>query len=497
MERTKFAPPPHWPPDACEFVQRLLAENQELRRALGLALADITELRAGLEKANAEIRELKSKLSTNSRNSSSPPSKDPPGTPSRDSQPTGRKPGAQKGHKGVGRSLLPPERVNERKDIFPEVCPHCHASLPKGDPETQPFRPFQQVDLPERVDVVVTEFRLFTCTCGECGQAVTAAMPPEAGSTVVGLRLKAFMGLLSSRYHLSKTLIQELLVDLFGPEAHFSRGCISEAEKEVAEALAHAHAEAKEHLQKAEAINVDETSWFLKHKLHWLWVAVTDALTVFSIDPNRSRGAFERFLGNFEGFIISDRFSAYRRLSPQERQLCWAHLKRDFQKLIDRQGGAESIGRWALREIEVMFGLWHWYLEGVMDEQELRKEFATIRARFRRLLQAGEETTDPKAAKFCKNLLEIWPALWNFLNRPDILQPTNNRAEQAIRPGVINRGLSLGSQAERGLRFVERMLTTVATLRRQGRHILGFLEGTLLAYRTGAFPPSLLPGPGG
>ena len=192
---------------------------------------------------------------------------------------------------------------------------------------------------------------------------------------------------------------------------------------------------------------------------------------------------------------MSDRYSAYAKLSPADRQLCWAHLTRDFRKLVDRQGGAEKLGAWALEEIEKIFGLWRWYLEGQITVEELRKEFISIRARFSRLLALGKETTDPKAQKFCRNLSKLWPALWTFLERPDILQPTNNRAEQAIRPAVIGRGLSLGSQSERGLRFTERILTTVATLRKQGRALLGFIQEALLAYRTGRAPPSLIPAP--
>jgi transposase len=303
------------------------------------------------------------------------------------------------------------------------------------------------------------------------------------------------MGLLGSRYHLSKALIRELLIDLFGPEASFSTGCISEAEKELSTALDAPYQEAREAIKKAEAVNVDETSWYLKHKLQWLWVAVSDVLTVFYIDPNRSRAAFERFLGDFEGLIMSDRFSAYAKLSPFERQLCWAHLTRDFRKLVDRQGGAEGIGKWALDEIEKIFGLWHWYLEDQISLDQLRMEFRSIRARFGRLLARGQKTTDPKAQKFCRNLSKLWPALWTFVKHPDILQPTNNRAEQAIRPAVIGRGLSLGSQSERGLRFTERVLTTVATLKKQGRRILVFIQDALEAYRTGRAPPSLLPAP--
>lgn len=493
-----FKIPRNWPKDAQAFARAAISENRELKFALKAALEDVIQMRSLLVHAQAENRDLKEKLGTNSTNSGSPPSKDPPNTPAKETRPTGKKQGAQKGHPGFGRKLFPPERVNRTQEVFPQVCPVSKRVLKPEELVSLSVKRVQQVDLPEGIQLLVTEFRLHTCRCPcGCGKTLTASMPTEFGNTAVGPRLKALMALLASRYRLSKTLIREILIDQFGPDAAFSRGCISEAEEEISESLKKPYEEAKAAAQKAPAAHVDETSWFLKHKLQWLWVAVTNALTVFYIDPNRSRAAFERFLGHFEGFIISDRFSAYTKLSPANRQLCWAHLTRDFRKLVDRHGGAEGIGKWALGEIEVMFELWHLYLDGEIDQAKLRKEFATIRARFGRLLDLGQETSDKKAAKFCKNLHNLWPALWNFLQRPDIIQPTNNRAEQGVRPAVIGRALSYGSQSDRGLRFTERMLTTVATLRRQSRKVLDFLHRALLSFRGIGVPPSLLPEPSG
>lgn len=496
MDFTKFIIPASWPSDAREFAREAITEISDLKSLAKKMLGDLAGMQVNLERAQKENLELKAKLGTDSSNSHKPPSTDPPGKPTREPKPSGKKPGAQKGHPGSNRKMFPPERVNQIQDVFPERCPTTGKPL---RPETMvdfSYKPFQQVDMPSDLELHITEFRLHvgTCPCG-CGKTVIAQMPESAGNSVIGVRLKSLMGLMAGRYHLSKALIRELLIDLFGPDAAFSTGCISEAEKELAAALAAPYEEAREAIKKAEAVNVDETSWFLKHDLYWLWTAVSDALTVFYIDPNRSQAAFDRFLGAFEGLIMSDRYSAYSKLSPEERQLCWAHLTRDFRKLVDRQAGAEKLGAWALEEIEKIFGLWRWYLEGQITLEELRKDFLTIRARFGKLIALGKETVDPKARKFCKNLSKLWPALWNFLKYPTLLQPTNNRAEQAIRPAVIGRGLSLGSQSERGIRFTERILTTVATLRKQGRAILSFIQEAFLAFRTGSGPPSLLPNP--
>lgn len=499
MDVTKFKIPEHWPLDAKAFAREAISEIQDLKTSMKQALADIICLKATVERSQAEVKELKAKLGTNSSNSSLPPSKDPPSAPAREIKPTGKKQGAQAGHRGAGRDLFPQERVNHVMNIFPSFCPTSKRSFSPGELTSIYFKPIQQVDLPdEKILLKVTEARLHTCLCPcGCGKNLEAVMPPAMGNTVVGPQLKAMMALFAGRFRLSKRLIQELLVDIFGPDAKFSTGCISEAEAEITNSLNVPYEEAREEVKKAEAFNIDETSWFYKHDLQWLWVAVTNALAVFYIDPERSQAAFERFIGGFEGFIMSDRFSVYSKLSPEERQVCWAHLIRDFRKLVDRQCGAEGIGAWALQEIEVMFELWHDYLDKKIDQSMLRQKFIVIRARFARLLKLGQETTDPKAARFCQNLIKVWPALWNFIQRPDILQPTNNRAEQAVRPAVIMRIFSLGSQSVRGLRFVERMLTVVTTLRKQGRRVLEFLEQSLLSFRTGGISPSLLPIPSG
>lgn len=499
MDVSNFQIPKHWPADAQAFARESIAEIQGLKDKMKPMILDLAALHGTLEKALEEIRELKAKLGTNSSNSHKPPRLDPPGpTPNGENTGTSKKQGAQKGHKGAGRTLFPPERVDVTRDIFPEKCPISGMTLRPEELVSLSWKRFHQVDLPEQIRPLVTEFRLHICRCPcGCGKKVFATMPADAGNTVVGPRFKALMALLATRYHLSKALIREVLIDICGPDATFSKGCISEAEAEIAQALEAPYEEAKLAVQKEPALHVDETSWFLKHKIHWLWIAVARSLTVFRIDSRRSRAAFERFLGDFEGFIISDRFSAYAHLSPEERQLCWAHLTRDFRKLVDRQCGGEAIGSKALEEIDVMFGLWRMYLDGLIDQPELKLEFVTLRARFGKLLKKGKASPDGKAAHLCKNLLKVWPSLWNFLQRPDILQPTNNRAEQGIRPPVMARMLSLGSQSERGLRFVERMWTMVATLRCQGRKILEFINQALLAFRGVGKMPTLVFQPSG
>src|ERR671916_1723235 len=141
---------------------------------------------------------------------------------------------------------------------------------------------------------------------------------------------------------------------------------------------------------------------------------------------------------------------------------------------MDRGGQAEPIGRWVLAEIERLFARWHRFRTGEFDRSELRRRLIPLQARLGRLLRRGQENPDRKVAALCRELTKWWAALWTF-SRVDGVEPTNNVAERALRPAVLWRKGSFGSDSEAGSRFVERLLTVVATCRQQGRGLLDFL----------------------
>ena len=203
----------------------------------------------------------------------------------------------------------------------------------------------------------------------------------------------------------------------------------------------------------------------------------------------------EGLLGaTFAGVVGSDHWSAYSRFPAERRALCHAHLKRDFQGLVDRGGEAEPIGRWGLAEIERLFALWHRFRAGEVDRQQLRRRLIPLQARLGRLLRRGQANPDRKAAALCRELTKWWPALWTFA-RVDGVEPTNNVAERTLRPAVLWRKGSFGADSAAGSWFAERILTVVATCRQQGRPLLAFLVAANEAALLGSPPAALLPTP--
>jgi transposase len=444
----------------------------------------------------ARIRELEAQLGQNSSNSARPPSSDPPQAPPRPKAPsTGRKRGGQPGHPGAYRALLPLEQVDEVVVVVPEVCQHCGQPLPKatGGRQGRVWR-HQVVELLP-LAVRVTEYRLAARRCATCGKRTRAELPAGVPRRPFGPRLTAVVALLSGRYRLSRREVRQLLQDLW--QVHLSLGAVVHQEQAQSAALAPVYEEARATAQQAAVVNMDETGWREAKRRAWLWTVVTATLTVFRIDRTRSGAAVQALLGpEFMGVVGSDRWSAYSRFPSERRAVCHAHLKRDFQGLVDRGGEAAPIGRWGLAEIERLFALWHGFRAGEFNRKELRRRLIPLQARLGRLLRRGQENADHKAAGLCRELTKWWPALWTFA-RVDGVEPTNNGAERALRPAVLWRKGSFGSDSEAGSRFAERLLTVVASCRQQEQRLLDFLVAAGEAALRGGPPPSLLALPQG
>lgn len=433
------------------------------------------------------MRELEARLKLDSHNSSKPPSSDPPGARQKPApKPGGRKAGGQPGHEGKSRRAFAPEDVDRTEEAHPQSCHFCGGGLRvAAHGQLEPIR-HQVVDLPVAL-AQVTEYLLHRVFCPRCGVITTAPLPPGVPSGAVGPRLQAVFALMVGRFRLSRREALEAIVALFGPKAEVSLGTLSALEGRTSAALAPAWEEAKAAMRASAVAHADETSY----GPGWLWAACTSELSFFLVDPNRSRAACQRLLGeDFPGVIVTDRWASYHYHPLRRRQLCWAHLKRNGQELVDRGGSAARVGRALLRTTDAVFSAWEDHRAGRLTVPSMARRLAPARRELSRALRRGRTNADTKAAALCNDLLKLFASLWTFARRPGV-EPTNNLAEREIRPAVLWRKGCFGASCDAGRRFTERILTVVRTLRRQGRDILAFIEATIRARLAGKRAPLL------
>lgn len=463
-------------------VQTLVVMLWEERQVMAAQIMQLQKQVIGLQ---MEIERLQEQVGKNSRNSSKPPSSDPPNMKPRPPQDKkGGKAGGQPGHRGRGRKHKPLECVDQVIIRKPTECKECGALLMGED--AQPRR-HQIVELP-RVKPEVIEYQLHTLTCLACGCKNKAEWPSNMPSGSFGPRTQATLGYLSGRFGVSKRDMQEIMETIFHTD--ISLGSVPAQERCVSAVLEKPVQEVYDYVQEQPTINLDETSWHELNKKIWLWVGSTSKVTIFRLFKTRGSKGAKQLLGtDYEGIVGSDRYSAYNWIDPEKRQVCWAHLKRDFQALVDRGGESKTIGQLLLVEVRSFFDLWHRIRDGTLSRTDFQIAMQPIQKDIHCLLQIGTHVEHQKTRKTCQNILNVEPALWTFVIQ-DGVEPTNNAAERALRRGVIWRRRSFGTQSEKGSRFVERILTVVISLRQQNRDVLDFLTQ---ACTPGQPIPSLLP----
>jgi hypothetical protein len=448
---------------------------------------------------------LEEKVKQSSQNSSKPPSTDGFGKAVK-AKGKGKAPPRERGGTSAPREvrkLYPADECRAVHEVIPPVCQDCGASLSGEDPH--PHR-HQVIDLPPvRPDVV--EYRLHGLRCACCNTVTRAELPLGVSALGYGARLAAMVALLSGAYRLSYRQVCAVMDDLFG--VRLSRGGVGRLRDEISVAVSPAVAAAKAYVQGQSVMHSDETSYPQGNRdggnpqraKGWLWVLVTPLVSFFEVVLSRSQATAKALIGEqFSGIVTSDRYSAYRWIELNQWQVCWAHLKRDFTAMAERSGVSRDIGEALLRRQRRLFRWWHRVRDGTLSRPDFIELVNPLRAGVKAELEAAtalpiahaEKTPLAKTIRTCQQLLQVEPALWTFVQTPGV-EPTNNAAERALRPAVIWRRTSFGSQSNGGSQFVSRMLTVVTSLKAQHRNVLAFLTQTCTATRLNRPTPSLLP----
>lgn len=373
--------------------------------------------------------------------------------------------------------------------VKPERCQSCQHPLHGQDPQPQRH---QVTEIPP-VTPLVTEYQWQRLLCPAGGEATRAALPAGVPRGGFGPRVQAIAALCTGAYHLSKRTTQRVLEDLFGGE--LGLGTIARLEQATGQAVATPVADAREYIQEQPVAYLDETGWREGRARAWLWTAVTTWVTVFVVRTSRGAKVAKELLGeSFWGILVTDRWSAYPWYPAGWRQVCWAHLVRDFEAMIERGGRSAERGEALRSQARQMFHWWHRVRDGTRTRASFRVYMRPVRREVERLLAAGQTCEVSPTAGMCRKILTVREALWTFVRVAEV-EPTNNAAERAIRPGVLWRKGSFGTHSAEGSRFAEAMMTVVATLKQQQRPVLAYMAAACEAALRSEPAPSLLPTP--
>jgi transposase len=449
----------------------------------------IQQLTERVARQDERIAQLERRLNRSSRNSSKPPSADSPATPPRRGKdPSGRTQGAQPGHEGRGRPLLPAWAVDEVIEHWPERCGCGHVfaafeRLAVGEPVR-----WQVEELPV-ISVKVTEHQCHRVHCPGCGKRRRAELPGEIAQSAFGPRFQAAVATLSTRNRISRRDVVECCEQLFS--SRISTGTVDAILSRTAQALTEPHADLLGALRGAGAVNMDETGWRTAGERRALWGIFDQRHAYLQIAPGRHEDHARQLLAETTAIVTSDRWWAYSHLPLARRQLCWAHLRRDFNAHAEGLAAEKEFGEAGLDLCERVFWAWEVF-QHTSDRRELKLTIRRLRREFKPIISryASKRARNKYCRGMARNLIKAWPALWTFAAR-DGVQPTNNHAERALRSAVIYRKLSLGSQSHGGERRIERLLSAHTTCRLQDRSLFVYLTDALTAHARGDPVPLL------
>ena len=470
------------------------AKTPESVRLVVRSLLDIVQVQSTqINELQTRLHDLEARLGQTSRNSSKPPSSDPPSAPSKPPRLSrSRNAGGQPGHEGHQRPLVPPERVDDPIELRPQQCHTCQAALAPELPTVGLPRRTQVYEL-SVVQPHITEYRQHTVCCPHCCQFVIAELPADAPPGAFGPRATALMALLRERYRLSLADAADLLADVF--YLPLSSASIVTSCERVSEALAPVDRAIQAVVQAAPHLNADETTWPTQTRKGWLWVAVCALATCFRIHRSRSGPALRHLLGDaYRGIVGSDRWAVYKQFPDGQRQICWAHLVRNLVGLMERYAEETRWPQHLLDLVDDMFIAWHLYKEGWLDQVGLQQALIPVRLAMHERVMEGTTSSYPKIAGLSRELMAHWEALFTF-SRVEGVEPTNNAAERALRHAVLWRKGCFGSRSEAGCRFAERMLSVHATCAQQNRSLFAFVTEAVQAAWAGSPAPILVTPP--
>lgn len=469
-----------------DVIARQTPEAQTIIRLLLSRIAEQDRRIAALEAEVAALKQELAGVKKTPRNSSLPPSAEHPhAKPAAGKEKSGKKAGGQPGHPKYERPLIPTEQCQAVVSVKPESCRRCGHALAGVD--RQPLR-HQVWEIPE-IKPLVTEYQLHRLICPGCRESTCGQLPAGVPASEGGPRLVALSALLMGCFRQSKRRVALFLEQILNQPC--SPGWVVKLQNQATAALTPAYEELAAKLPAEPVLGIDESPTKQGPAKAWLWTFVASAYTVFALRTTRAATVLKELLTEaFDGVVNCDRAKMYWKIGRP--QWCWAHLKRDFQALIDHPDGqAKRLGHDLMRQTRLLFRHWSRCRDGTITRTGMLRLTAPIREQIDALLLRGEFSGNPVMAGMCRELYAHREWLWTFLEVEGI-EPTNNASEQALRTAVIWRKLSFGTKSAKGSRFVETILTVVETCRKQSRNSFDYLTAAMTAHFAHRPGPSLL-----
>jgi transposase len=454
----------------------------------GVVVEVLLRMDRRIQQLEGRVEKLECELRKSSRNSSRPPSSDPPSSPVRSKDPSGRKRGAQDGHEGHGRPLLPAWAVDEVIEHWPARC-RCGHLFSADEREAVGVGARHQVEELPPITVNVVEHRCERLRCPSCGRRTCGELPDGVVGSSFGPRLQAAVTTLSVRNRVSRDDAVELVEELFG--ARISSGSVDAILSRAAQALSEPHDDLLAQLRAATALNMDETGWRTAGARRALWGLFNSEHAYFAIERDRHEDHAKDLLADTRAIVTSDRWWAYTHLPLRRRQLCWAHLRRDFKAHAEGLAAEKEFGETGLQLCEQIFWAWEIF-QNTHDRSELKRTVRSLQRQYKPKIRsfAAKRARNKRCRGMANNLLKAWPALWTFASQVGV-EPTNNHAERSLRSAVIYRKLCLGSQSADGERRISRLLSAHTTCRLQHRSLFAYLTDALTAHARGDPVPLL------
>jgi transposase len=429
--------------------------------------AYVHTLQDELTQLRTRVEALEARLTQTSMTSHRPPSSDSPYKKPRHRATMPRKAGGKPGHAGHRQVLLPPTAVH---DLRPERCPCGNTTFAA----TRPYYTHQVLELPP-IELEVQHFVLHQGWCTTCGTEHKAHVPPEH-ATGYGPRFSALMGELAGTYGNGRRMVQTFCASVL--RVPISLGAIQKVLDRVSQAIDPYYAVIARQARQAPVNYIDETPWYCLNTLEWLWVMASERVAFYMIHPRRSKEAFAALIDDWEGILVSDGYGVYQRWVAA-RQTCVAHLIRTARSLAERpHPDMAACGAWALAELQRLCHM--------ATAPPTGGEWRAWYARLCKLIEQYHERQDD-AGKLVRRLLREMDSLWVFLAHHGV-EPTNNRAERALRFGVQWRKRSLGTASTKGNRWVERILSLKETCRLRSVSTYHVLVDAVARFFTGQQP---------